>query len=119
MYQRRVMLAILATIPGNVLMGIAPTQPPSIAVPLAVVSAMIALLLVVFVFLFAKNVYSVDAAIVSSILMFTPCISLVVLVVLNQSAIRRLRSAGVAVGFLGASAEAVDLALASPGAEPS
>jgi hypothetical protein len=112
------MFAMLATIPGNLLLGVALAQPRPIAIPLAVVSTAIALLLVVFVFLFAKSVYSVDAAIVSSILMFVPCISLVVLVVLNQSAIGRLRSAGVAVGFFGASAEAVDRALASPSAEP-
>jgi len=118
-YQRGVMFAMLATVPGNLLLGIALTQSPQIAVPLAVVSTSIALLLVVFVFLFAKSVYSVDAAIVSSILMFVPGISLLVLVVLNQSAIGRLRSAGVVVGFFGASAEAVDRALALPGTEMS
>ena len=111
------MIAILATFPGNLLLGIAFTQPPQIGIPLSIVSVVIATSLLVFVFLFAKNVYSVEAGIALSILMLVPMISLLVLVVLNQAAIGRLRSAGVVVGFFGASPAALDRALTSPAVE--
>jgi hypothetical protein len=53
-------------------------------------------------FRLAGTLYTTPMAILYGILMFAPCIGLIVLLLLNQEATRRLRNAGFKVGLLGA-----------------
>jgi len=62
----------------------------------------VAVFAMIAVFLLAKEVINAVAGVFCAILMIVPCISLLVLLVVNQRATSRLQDNGVRVGFLGA-----------------
>ena len=103
-YQRGLIFSILAQIVGYVLliMTSASHQPALALVPfLLLLAGGVAGL--VFTILVATRVYSTGTAIVLGILLFIPCVGLIVLLVVNQAATKTLTDGGIQVGFFGAS----------------
>lgn len=96
------MIALLTNIPANILGFFAPTQPLPIATPMIAVSLAITVYVATAAFLLSRYSFSVGVGVVCSMLMFVPCVSLIVLLVVNQKAIASLQQQGVRVGFLGA-----------------
>ncbi|MGO9115730.1 MAG: hypothetical protein ACLP9L_41520 [Thermoguttaceae bacterium] len=58
---------------------------------------------VVFAVLLAIRVYSTGAGILMGLLAIVPCLGLVMLLIINQAATKRLTQNGIKVGFFGAS----------------
>jgi len=56
----------------------------------------------IFVFLLSMKVYGVWQGIVFAILMFVPCLGLIMLLIVNQKATSMLQAKGISVGLLGA-----------------
>jgi hypothetical protein len=99
-HQRDINLMILAQFLLYVGAGLTRDFAPPFIVGL-VALAIVALSLLA-TFRLASALYGTTMAIVYGILMFAPCIGLIVLLLLNQEATRRLRNAGFKVGLLGA-----------------
>jgi predicted RNA-binding Zn-ribbon protein involved in translation (DUF1610 family) len=102
-YQRGLIFSVLGQIVAGVIWGMAnASQSP----PLLLVGALGLLVAgiagLVFVVLCAMRLYSTGAAIALAILMFIPCVSLIVLLSINGKATNRLKENGIKVGFLGA-----------------
>jgi len=57
---------------------------------------------VVFAVLLAVRVYSTGAGIAMGILAIVPCLGLIMLLIINQAATKKLTENGIKVGFLGA-----------------
>jgi predicted RNA-binding Zn-ribbon protein involved in translation (DUF1610 family) len=74
--------------------------------PIAMISVLVFLIAfiacLVFLVLVAAKTRSVVEAVVCGILMFLPCVNLVVLFFVNQGATKMLKERGIKVGFLGA-----------------
>ena len=101
-YQRRVIFALFSLIVANVLMlsGVAGLPPVRV---IAGLFSWAALAFAIFsVFMLAKELTNVGIAVLCAILMFVPLVSLVVLLILSQKAIKYLREHRVEVGFFGA-----------------
>jgi predicted RNA-binding Zn-ribbon protein involved in translation (DUF1610 family) len=102
-YQRGLIFSVLGQIVAGVIWGMANAShsPPLLLVgALGLLVAGIAGL--VFVVLVALRLYSTAAAIGLAILMFIPCVSLIVLLSINGKATNRLKENGIKVGFMGA-----------------
>jgi hypothetical protein len=102
-YQRLVILALGLNILFNIVAVGART---SDSVPLALVVLVVALGTVVFsmatMFMLANRLYGIGLAIVCTVLMLVPCLSLITLLVVNQKATNTLQASGIKVGLLGA-----------------
>jgi|GEM_PF-5009431 hypothetical protein len=61
----------------------------------------------VFAYTLAKALHGTGIAVVCMVLMFVPCANLITLLLLSSQATRRLKAAGIPVGFLGTSADQV------------
>ncbi|MEI8376137.1 MAG: GYF domain-containing protein [Planctomycetota bacterium] len=99
-YQRGVIFCLLFEIPAYV--GVVALPPPLNIVPVLVL-LIVAIVGVVFVFRIAIRVYSAVAGIFLGILTFVPCLGLIVLLIINQGATKRLTENGIKVGLFGAS----------------
>jgi len=79
--------------------------------PVMIVIFLCAMVIVVFtilsVFLLAKEVTNIGIAILCAILMFIPCISLLILLVINQRATSYLQGHGIKVGFMGVNPDTI------------
>ena len=109
-YQRGVLLCILTQlltvgVQVGLTVGLEPeTQPPlqALFLILNLLSIIVALLSMVFVFLLSAEVYNTVAGVALGILALIPCVGLVVLLVVNGKATAILRENGIKVGLLGA-----------------
>jgi hypothetical protein len=102
-YQRNINLCILATlalVPLSMAGGSRGADIVALLVGLAYFGIQITAL--AFVFLLARALYGTVLAVLLGLLMFAPCISLLVLLLISQRATSVLRKAGVKVGLLGA-----------------
>ncbi len=102
-FQRGVIFSILIQILANVVY-----YSTAKAIPiLALVSGLVALVGliagVVFAILVATRVYSKGMGIFLGLLTIIPCLNLVILLIINQAATKRLTENGIKVGFFGAS----------------
>ena len=101
-YQRGVISCILVQILaymayGSLKANLALAGVASLVVIIAVVSG------VVYAVLLATRVYSTGAGIAMGLLALVPCLGLVMLLIINQAATRKLTENGIKVGFFGAS----------------
>jgi predicted RNA-binding Zn-ribbon protein involved in translation (DUF1610 family) len=101
-YQRGVILCILVQFLAYIAYGaLSRVNPIMAAIPsLVVLGAVIAG--VVFAVLLAVRVYSTGAGIAMGILAIVPCLGLIMLLIINQAATKKLTENGIKVGFLGA-----------------
>ena len=101
-YQRWVIFALLGNISANILSFVTSTQ----TLPVRILVILFLFAVVIFamasVFLLAKEIIGTTVGILCAILMIAPCISLIVLLILNQKATSYLQKNGVRVGFFGA-----------------
>lgn len=101
-YQQRVINALAVYIAVYIVAMIARGH-HNVAVSL--VAALAVLSVVVFamvaIFLLAKELYNVGIAILCTILMIVPCISLITLLIVNGKATSFLQQHGIKVGFMG------------------
>ena len=101
--QRLVLLAVGLNIIFNVLaMALNTGENPLLAIGVAVVALGIVAFSMFAMFQLANRVYGMAAAIVCSLLMLVPCISLITLLVVNQRATSLLQAARIKVGLFGA-----------------
>ena len=104
-YQRWVIIALLINIVLNVValfLGQAIQANPFIQIAFAGIAIAGVLFGVVAIFLLAQKMMGTGMAVLCAILMCVPCVSLIMLLVVNQKATSTLQRAGVKVGFLGA-----------------
>jgi len=102
-YQHLVMISLLVLIGGNVMGLMAGQAPPSVAMYMGLGALATVLFAIVAVFLLASQVYnSAVVGFLCSIAMLIPCVSLIVLLTVNQAATGFLKKHGIAVGFMGA-----------------
>jgi len=101
-YQRRVMSCILVQIVAYVPCAAFSRTNPALAgiFGLVVLCALIAG--VCFAVLLAMRVYSTGVGIIMGLLGIIPCFGLLMLLIINQAATKRLTNSGIKVGFLGA-----------------
>ncbi|MCA8990670.1 MAG: hypothetical protein KDA88_01760 [Planctomycetaceae bacterium] len=105
-YQRYVLFAILANMACN--FGVMSTgDVPLVQGVLLLVSLVVVVTTLIVVFLLSKEVFNVPLAVVFSVLMIVPCISLLVLLIVNQKATGYLQSRGVRVGLFGANPDQI------------
>jgi hypothetical protein len=106
--QRRVLLALLATIVINILslsLRTMPSGAPAVvvfALLLLVASLVVMIFSMISIYALAKELYSPGIGILCAVLMLIPCVSLIALLIVNQKASAFLQSHGVRVGLLGA-----------------
>jgi hypothetical protein len=100
-YQRWVMIALLMNFPGTVLSILAPMQPLAIAIPMLAASLAVAAYMIIAIYLLARHTFGVHIAVVAAAAMFIPCLSLIILVMVNQKATETLQQRGLYVGFFG------------------
>lgn len=74
---------------------------------LAVAGLAVAGFAILAMYLLADELYSTVVAVICALLMLVPCISLIVMVIVNQKATMFLQSRGVKVGFLGTSPDKI------------
>jgi Mg2+/Co2+ transporter CorB len=101
-YQRWVIFALLGNIVANILAFAAVGQDLPVRLIAIVLSLAVAVFAMVAIFLLAKQIIGTAVGVLCAILMTAPCISLIVLLVVNQKATSYLQKNGVRVGFLGA-----------------
>jgi hypothetical protein len=106
-YQRWVIFALLGNIVANILAIATAGQD----LPVRLVVVVLALAAVVFgmvaIFLLTKQLMNAVFGVVFAIAMILPCISLIVLLLVNQKATSYLQSNGVRVGFLGVNPDSI------------
>jgi hypothetical protein len=106
-YQRWVIFALLGNIVANILAIATAGQD----LPVRLVVVVLALAAVVFgmaaIFLLTKQLMNAVFGVVFAIAMILPCISLIVLLLVNQKATAYLQSNGVRVGFLGVNPDSI------------
>lgn len=101
-YQRWVLYALLANIAVNIgAFAVGGLSPLLFALVMAVAVAVVAFTIAA-VFALAREVFDPGTAVLCAFSMFFPCISLVVLLVVNQKATGYLQRHGVRVGLMGA-----------------
>jgi len=100
-HQRTLNLMILAQF-GLYLAAAATRQVDGSELGVGLVALVIVALSLVATIRLAGVLYGTTMAIIYGVLMFAPCIGLIILLLLNQEATRRLRNAGYKVGLLGA-----------------
>lgn len=100
-YQRYVIFALLSNIILNIVSLASGRVDPSVRLALLGLIIVVGLLTMFSTFMLGKEVVHVVIAVFCSLLMVIPCISLMVLLVLNQRATTFLQRHGVRVGFLG------------------
>lgn len=100
-YQRWVMFALLANIAANIAVFALGGLPWPVQVGVLVVALGVVGFAIASVFLLTNEISGVGLAVLCSILMFVPCVSLITLLIINQKATSLLQSNGVKVGFLG------------------
>ncbi len=101
-YQRLVMAALLANGVGNIAAFATAQQPLIIQIAGIGFSLIAGVFAMVAVFLLAKEVMNAGVGVLCALLMVVPCISLIVLLVVNQKATSFLQANGIHVGLLGA-----------------
>ena len=106
-YQRFVIFALLANILANIVSVATLGQDLPIRLVVMALSLGVAVFAMVSIFLLAKEVINTGVGVLCAILMIVPCISLIVLLVVNQKATSFLQNNGVRVGFLGANPDSV------------
>lgn len=99
--QRMVIFALLAYILVYVLAIAVAQHSPLAGVIVLVIALGVAIFALVSIVALALEIASLPVAIVCAILMFVPCVSLIVLLVINQKATSYLQQHGIKVGFLG------------------
>jgi len=106
--QRKVLLAVGLNFLVNIIAAAAnASESAPLILGMAVLAIGVAIFSMVAMFQLANRVYGMGAAIVCTILMLVPCISLITLLVVNQKATSILQAAGVKVGLLGADPAAI------------
>ena len=100
-HQRLVIFALLASIGSNIVAVVAGGQPPAIQLVVLAMGHRCRNLTMVSVFMLANELYNAGIGTLCAILMIVPCVSLIVLLVVNQKATSLLQSNGVRVGFFG------------------
>lgn len=108
--QRELSFVIVANVTVFALAAIVPDAGRLHAL-VGLASSALVLSAVVVVFLLVRQVSNLGVAVLCGLLMLLPLLNLLVMLVLSLSAIRVLRNAGIVVGMLGASREAVQKAL--------
>jgi predicted RNA-binding Zn-ribbon protein involved in translation (DUF1610 family) len=103
-YQRGIMYSILGEAAGYFLaIGLGAARMPILA-PIAGLIFLAGFVAgLVYAILVSTKVYSTVTTVLLAILLFVPCLGLLVLLVINQAATKKLTQAGIKVGFLGAS----------------
>jgi hypothetical protein len=100
-YQRVVIFAIMANLVVNIVSLSARELPPLAALGLLFLILCVVAIAIAAVFLLSRELYSVGIAVLCAALMIVPCVSLITLLIVNQSATSFLQRNGVKVGFLG------------------
>lgn len=105
-YQRYVLFSLLANIACNFAV-MSTGETPMVQAMLLLVSFVVVVATLIVVFLLSKEMFNVPLAIVFSVLTIVPCISLLVLLIVNQKTTGYLQSRGVRVGFFGANPDQI------------
>jgi hypothetical protein len=101
-YQRYLMLCLIAAMGTNVFIAVSLTQPFWLQVTAGLVSLAIGFCIVVVIYEIANRLTSSGAALLCSMLMFTPIVSIITLLAINQKATNYLKENGIRVGLTGA-----------------
>ncbi len=103
MYQRGLILCLLVQILAGAANGVARANLIPILASVTALVVLIAIIAgVVFAILVATRVYSTVLGIFLGLLAIIPCVGLVILLVINQAATKKLTENGIKVGFFGA-----------------
>lgn len=101
-YQQWVINALAVNIAINIVAVVARGhQSIALSLGMLAVAVSVAVFAMVAIFLLARELYHIGIAVVCAILMIVPCISLIVLLVVNGKATAYLQQHGIKVGFLG------------------
>lgn len=100
-YQRLVIFSVLANLGYYVVVMALRDQPYPARFLIPAVGIPVVIFAITSIALLTKEVMNTIAAVLFAFLMFVPCVSLIVLLVVNQSATSYLQSNGVKVGFFG------------------
>jgi Fe2+ transport system protein B len=100
-YQRWVLIALLANIVTNIFVFALGGQALAVQLAIGGVSFAVVLFGSVSIFLLGKELINPVVAGICAVLIFVPCISLLVLFLINQKATSFLQRNGITVGFMG------------------
>lgn len=100
-YQRWVIFAVLANICLYVLILAMQGRPFPANLIVPAVALPVVIFMIAAIFMLTRRLINTGVAVLFSVLMFVPCVSLIVLLVVNQMATAFLQSSGVKVGFFG------------------
>lgn len=106
-YQQWVIFALAANVIVNILSMVTRNQDLEIRLVITVVAVSVVIFSMVSMFLLASRVYGIGTAILCTILMLVPCVSLITLLVVNQKATGILQAAGIKVGIVGANPNSI------------
>lgn len=107
-YQRWVIFALLFNIGVNVLsLAVSFAQLPIPSIVILVLALAGGLFAIIAIFQLAKELSGPGLGVFCAILMIMPCISLLVLLIINQKATTFLQNNGVRVGFLGTNPDSI------------
>jgi uncharacterized paraquat-inducible protein A len=106
-YQRLVLYAVLANLIANiVLIALKNSEPPIRLAGLGIGFA-VSCFAMIAVFQLTRQLYNAVLGVFFALVMFVPCVALIVLVMINSKATSYLRQHGVRVGFLGANPDRI------------
>lgn len=106
-YQRYVIFALLANILANIIAFATLSGDAAIRVAVTVLALGAMVFAMIAIFLLAKELINTGVAVLCAILMIAPCISLIVLLVVNQKATSYLQRNGIRVGFFGTNPDTI------------
>jgi hypothetical protein len=104
-YQKYVLYSLLANIAINVVSFGVAGQGGAAAVAVIVVSLAVVVCGMVAIFHLARELMGTGIAVLCTVLMLIPCVSLINLLVVNQKATTYLQQHGIKVGLMGANLE--------------
>jgi predicted RNA-binding Zn-ribbon protein involved in translation (DUF1610 family) len=101
-YQRGLIWCILGQILFLIATGIVQRSNPALGLVPGALVWCAAIAGVVFAVLLGMKVYSTAVGVLMGVLAIVPCLGLIMLLIINQAATKRLTESGIKVGFLGA-----------------
>ena len=106
-FQRWVILAVLANIGLYILVLVMGRQPFPVSLVVPAVALPVVVFMIASIFMLTQQLKNAGLAVLCSVLMFVPCVSLIVLLVVNQMATSFPKANGIRVGFFGADASSI------------
>jgi hypothetical protein len=106
-YQRAVIFAVLVNVILNVVFGATREASPAVWLILMALALVVVGISMASIALLANELYGVGRAVLCGLLVVVPCVGIITLLIVNQSATRFLQAQGIKVGFMGVKPEQI------------